>query len=141
VALYGIQISASYRLTRAADAYRIAGDVDAGLALTAEALEAMERSQYQWGSAEAYRVRGELLRLADQAGEAELYLERALAAARLQNAGLLELRAGTSLARLWRELGKRVEARDLLGPIYHWFTEGFDTPDLKEAKTPLDELA
>ena len=58
-----------------------------------------------------------------------------------QQARILELRAGTSLARLWRDQGKRMEARDLLNPIYNWFTEGFDAPDLKDAKALLDELA
>jgi predicted ATPase len=86
-------------------------------------------------------VRGELLMLADRSRDAESCLERALAAARLQNARLLELRAATSLARLWRLQGKRVEGRDLLSSIYNWFTEGFDTRDLKDAKALLDELA
>ena len=115
--------------------------VEAGLALIAEALEAMELSQYRWGSAEVHRVRGELLLLADHSRDAETCLERALAAARLQSARLLELRAAVSLARLWRDQGERAKARDLLSPIYNWFTEGFDTRDLKDAKALLDELA
>jgi predicted ATPase len=71
---------------------------------------------------------------------AEIYFERALAVAREQQAKSWELRAAMSMARLWRDQGKRDEARDLLAPIYGWFTEGFDTLDLKEAKTLLDEL-
>ena len=72
---------------------------------------------------------------------AEQSYHQALAVARRQSAKLFELGASTSLARLWRDQGKRTEARDLLAPIYGWFTEGFDTPDLKEAKALLEELA
>jgi predicted ATPase len=74
------------------------------------------------------------------AAKAEAYFERALAVARTQQAKSWELRAATSLARLWRDQGKRDQARDLLAPIYGWFTEGFDTVDLKQAKTLLEEL-
>jgi predicted ATPase len=74
------------------------------------------------------------------AAKAEAYFERALAVARQQQAKSFELRA-MSMARLWRDRGKRDEARDLLAPVYGWFTEGFDTLDLKEAKALLDELA
>ena len=73
--------------------------------------------------------------------KAEAYFKRALAVARQQQAKSLELRAATSMARLWRDQGKRDEARDLLAPVYGWFTEGFDTLDLKDAKVLLDELA
>ena len=73
--------------------------------------------------------------------EAEAYFERAIAIARAQQAKSWELRAAMSLARLWRDQGKRDAARDLLAPVYNWFTEGFDTLDLKEAKALLDELA
>ena len=73
--------------------------------------------------------------------KAEAYFERALAVVRQQQAKSWELRAATSLARLWRDQGKREEARDLLAPVYGRFTEGFDTLDLKEAKALLDELA
>ena len=72
--------------------------------------------------------------------EAETWLRRALDVARSQQAKSLELRAATSFARLWRDQGKRAEARDLLAPVYGWFTEGFDTPDLKEAKALLGQL-
>jgi predicted ATPase len=75
------------------------------------------------------------------AAKAEAYFERALAVARQQQAKSLELRAATSMARLWRDRGKRDEARDLLAPIYGWFTEGFETLDLKEAKALIDALA
>ena len=75
------------------------------------------------------------------AAKAEAHFERALAVARAQQAKSWELRAATSLARLWRDQGKRQEARDLLAPVYGWFTEGFDTLDLKEARALLDDLA
>jgi predicted ATPase len=73
--------------------------------------------------------------------EAETCLQRALDVARHQEAKSLELRAAMSLARLWQQQGKRAEAYDLLGPVYNWFTEGFDTADLREAKALLGELA
>ena len=73
--------------------------------------------------------------------EAETWLQRALDVARRQQAKSLELRAATSLARLWQQQGKRSEARELLAPVYGWFTEGFDTADLQEAKALLEELA
>ena len=73
--------------------------------------------------------------------KAEAYFERALAVARAQQAKSWELRAAVSMARLWRDQGKRDEARGLLAPVYGWFTEGFDTPDLKQAEALLDELA
>jgi predicted ATPase len=75
------------------------------------------------------------------AAKAEAYFERALAVARQQQAKSWELRVAMSMARLWRDQGKRDEARDLLAPVYGWFTEGFDTLDLKQAKTLLEELA
>jgi predicted ATPase len=75
------------------------------------------------------------------AAKAETCFERALAVARSQQAKSFELRAAISMARLWRDRGKRDEARELLAPVYGWFTEGFDTPDLKQAKALLDELA
>jgi predicted ATPase len=74
------------------------------------------------------------------AAKAEAYFERSLALARAQQAKSLELRAAMSMARLWRDQGKRDQARDLLAPVYGWFTEGFDTLDLKEAKGLLEEL-
>ena len=88
-----------------------------------------------------YRVRGELLITLGDPVAAEKCLQKAIAVARGQSAKLWEVRAATCLARLWRDQGKRAEARDLLAPIYGWFTEGFDTPVLQEAKALLDELA
>ena len=81
-----------------------------------------------------------LLSRKSDAAKAEAYFERALAIARSQQAKSWELRAALSMARLWRDQGKLTEARKLLAPVYGWFTEGFDTPDLKQAKAMLDEL-
>jgi predicted ATPase len=89
----------------------------------------------------ALRLRGDLLLLTDDRGGAEASFTDAIAVARRQAARLFELRATTSLARLWRDQDKCAEARDLLAPVYGWFTEGFDTLDLREAKALLDELA
>jgi len=92
---------------------------------------------------EIYRMAGEIVLMSPEsdAAKAEAYFERALAIARAQQAKSWELRAATSMARLWRDQGKRKEARELLAPVYAWFTEGFDTLDLRQAKTLLDELA
>jgi tetratricopeptide (TPR) repeat protein len=89
---------------------------------------------------EIYRLRGDLLSARGDASPAELDYQQALAVGRSQNTKILKLRAATSLARLWSDQGKRTEAHDLLAPVYNWFTEGFDTPVLKEAKALLDEL-
>jgi len=103
----------------------------------------METTKERWYEAEVHRVAGEIARMSPGAGtaSAEAYLEQALAIARAQQAKSWELRVAMSMARLWCDQGKRDEARDLLAPIYGWFTEGFDTRDLKEAKGLLDGLA
>jgi predicted ATPase len=88
-----------------------------------------------------HRVPCDLLYAAEDKSEAERHYRQAIAVAERQSARLFQLRASTSLARLWRDQGKRADARDLLGPFYRWFTEGFDAPDLKDAKALLDELA
>jgi predicted ATPase len=85
-------------------------------------------------------LRGDLLNATGDRAAAEQSYHQALAVAERQSAKSFELRAATSLARLWRDKGKRTEARDLLAPIYDWFTEGFDTPVLQDAKALLDEL-
>jgi predicted ATPase len=102
----------------------------------------MEASGETWYEAEVNRVAGEIALLSPEpdAAKARAYFERALAVARQQQAKSWELRAAMSMARLRRDQGKRNEARDLLAPVYGWFTEGFDTRDLKEAKALLDEL-
>ena len=106
-------------------------------------MTAMETAKERWCGAEVNRVAGEIALQSPEPGstKAEVYFERALAVARQQQAKSWELRASMSLARLWCNQGKRTEARDLLTPIYGWFTEGFDTLDLKQAKALLDELA
>ncbi len=97
----------------------------------------------RWCEADLHRIAGEIALISPErdAAKAEAYFERALGVARGQQAKSWELRAAMSMARLWRDQGKRNEARDLLAPVYGWFTEGFDTLDLKEAKALLDELA
>ena len=107
-----------------------------------EAIDKVERSKEKWCEAEVHRLAGEIALKSPQqdAAKAETHLERALAVARQQQAKSWELRAATSLARLWRDQRKVQQARELLAPVYGWFTEGFDTRDLKEAKALLDEL-
>ena len=113
-----------------------------GLTLLAEALAQAHKAEEAWTEPELHRLKGELLLSlsADNHAEAEGCLYQALAVARHQQAKSLELRAATSLSRLWQQQGKRAEAHQLLAEIYGWFTEGFDTPDLQVAKTLLEEL-
>ncbi len=107
-----------------------------------EAMTAVETTKERWSEAEANRIAGEVtLKLPERdARKAEEYFERALVVARAQQTKSWELRAATSLARLWRSQGKQQQARELLAPVYGWFMEGFDTRDLKEAKALLHEL-
>jgi predicted ATPase len=109
------------------------------LSILAEALRTSRERGENWFQAELLRLRGQLLQGADPA-TAESLFEEALRVAKHQEAKLWELRAAVSLTRLRRDQARRAEARDLLAPVYGWFTEGFDTPDLKEAKALLDEL-
>ena len=108
-----------------------------------EAMTRIEKTKDKWFEAEVNRVAGEIALKSPEsdAAKAETYFVRALAVARQQQAKSWELRAAMSMARLWRDQGKRDAARDLLVPVYGWFTEGFDTRDLKEAKALLGELA
>jgi len=103
----------------------------------------VEQHEERWWEAEVSRLRGVMLLRQPETpqAEAETWLQRALDVARHQQAKSLELRAAMSLARLWQQQAKRVEAYELLAPIYGWFTEGFDTADLQEAKALLEELA
>jgi len=105
-------------------------------------MTAIETTKERWFEAEVYRIAGEIALKSPEPRrtDAQRYFERALAVARQQQAKSWELRATTSLARLWRSRGKPQQARELLAPVYGWFTEGFDTLDLKEAKALLDEL-
>lgn len=117
-----------------------AGSMRDGLDLLDEALQQVDCSGQRWCEAELHRAKGELLARASDVPRAESCLQGSLLIARRQGAKLAELRAACTLAYLWREQGKRNEARDLLQSIYGWFTEGFETPDLKEAKALLDAL-
>ena len=140
----GVTADLSYVLALLAEASTQAGQTSEGLEALAEALATLARSRARWWEAELHRLRGELLLLQSamaQPGEVEACFQQALAVARRQQAKSLELRAAMSLSRLWQQQGKRTEAHALLAPVYGWFTEGFDTADLQEAKTLLDALS
>jgi predicted ATPase len=132
-----------FRLSHLTRAYAELGQFDDAWRCIDEAMTAMETTKEKWSEAEVHRTAGEIaLKLPEpDAVRAEAYFERALTVARQQQAKSWELRAAMSLARLWRDQGKPQQARDLLAPVYGWFTEGFDTRDLKEAKALLKELA
>jgi adenylate cyclase len=124
-----------------AEAYRCNGGYAQGLVTLTEALDLLAHNQNYWYIAEMYRLQGELLiGQGAQMAEAEACFQQALVIARRQQAKSLELRAAMSLARLWDQQGKRSQAETVLTEVYHWFTEGFDTPDLQEAKTLLEQL-
>ena len=124
-----------------AEAYALLGQPAEERNCLAEATQFIEATEERHFEAELHRVRGDLLNAAGDRSGAEQHYCQAITVAERQNAKLLQLQASTSLARLWRDQGKCAEARDLLGPIYNWFTEGFDAPDLKDAKALLVELA
>ena len=130
-------------LSYLARAYAELGQFDDAWRCISEAMTAVETTKERWIEAEVHRVAGEIALMSPEpdATKAEAYFERALAVARQQQAKSWELRAAMSLARLWRDQGKLQQARELLAPVYGWFTEGFDTLDLKEAKALLEELA
>ena len=123
-----------------AEGYAKVGQLKESLNCLAEAAQIIEMTEERYYEAELLRLRGDLLNAIGDRAAAEQSYHDALAVAKRQSARTLELRAATSLARLWRDQRKRCEARDLLAPIYGWFTEGFDTPDLKEAKALLEDL-
>jgi predicted ATPase len=129
-------------LLNLARAYADVGRFDDARRSIAEAKTAMETGKETWCESDIHRTAGDTVLMSPErdAAKAQAHFERALAVARAQQAKSWELRAAMSLARLWRDQGKRDEARDLLAPVYDWFTEGFDTLDLKEAKALLDEL-
>jgi len=136
----GADIKIPYYFGLLAEAHRRIGRTSEGLTLLSEALEVVERTDERWFEAELCRLSGEVLRAKGDSDGAELWFSRSLSKAQAQNAKLWELRASCSLAHLWSDQGKLAEARELLTPVYSWFTEGFDTPDLKEAKALLEEL-
>jgi class 3 adenylate cyclase/predicted ATPase len=129
-------------LSYLARAYAECGQFDDARHCIGEAMTAVEATKEKWCEADIHRIAGEIALTSPQAdaAKAEAHIEHALEIARERQAKSWELRAGMSMARLWRYQGKRDEARDLLAPIYGWFTEGFDTLDLKEAKALLGEL-
>jgi predicted ATPase/DNA-binding winged helix-turn-helix (wHTH) protein len=145
----GGEVRLPYYLTLLAEACGKAGQAADGLVLVADALALAEEKGERYGEAELHRLKGELLsqqRVATHGEssaptEAEAHFHEALAIARRQQAKSWELRAAMSLSRLWQQQGERTEARQLLAGVYHWFTEGFDTADLQEAKALLDALA
>ena len=128
-------------LTLLADAYRQVQQQQNGLQQLLEAISVTDRTQGRYYEPEIHRVRGELFLSMHDDGAAEASFRKAITVAQHQSAKTWELRAVMSLARLWRDQGKRDEARGLLAPVYNWFIEGFDTDDLKKAKILLDALA
>jgi len=136
----GMQVQAPYQLAQLAEAYRRMGDMREGLGCIGEAFARAEETGERWYDAELSRLKGDLL-AAERPASAEACFRQAITIAQGQQAKLWELRAATSLARLWLDQGRRAEAHDLLAPVYGWFTEGFDTADLKDAKALLDDLA
>jgi len=137
----GVVLSYSWFLPDLAAAYAAAGKVADGLATVEEGLSRCERELVRFHEPELYRMRGELALLQGDASTAEASFHRALEIARPRSAKSLELRAAVSLSRLWREQGRIDEARALLGSVYGWFTEGFETRDLREARALLADLA
>src|SRR5262249_19242111 len=129
-----------YYCTMLADVAAHLGHTADGLQALAEAYTLVEQHEERWWEAEVCRLRGVLLlrQTGTPQEEEEAWLLRALDVARRQEAKSLELRAAMSLARLWQQRGRRAEARELLAPVYGWFTEGFDTADLQEAKALLE---
>ena len=139
----GAALTVPYLYTLLADVCAHVGRTADGLQALDEAYALVEQHEERFWEAEISRLRGVLLlqQLGTPQAEAEAWLQRALDVARRQEAKSLELRAAMSLSRLWQQQGKRAEARALLAPIYNWFTEGFDTADLQEAKALLEEFS
>jgi predicted ATPase len=139
----GATIVVPFYLAHLALAHAEAGNSTEAWRCVRKAMVLVGSTKEKLWEAEVNRAAGKLALLSRELGasDAQGYFERALAVAREQQAKSWELRASTSLARLWRDQGKRTEARDLLAPIYGWFTEGFDTPDVREAKVLLEELS
>jgi predicted ATPase len=132
-----------YFLALLAEAYRNVGQAEEGLPIIAEALALVDKTGECWCKAELYRLKGELLlkQTLPAKNQTESCFYQALSIARSQEAKSWELRAATSLSRLWQQQGKRDQARQVLAEVYGWFTEGFDTADVQDAKALLDELA
>jgi predicted ATPase len=138
----GLELQRPFGLVLLAEAVGYDGEVEEGLRLLAEARTVLEAHGQGDLLAEVYRLQGVLLlrQAAPDAARAEIAFQQALAIARRQQARAWELRAAVSLSRLWQHQDKGAEARELLAEVYNWFTEGFDTADLQEAKELLKEL-
>ncbi len=139
----GAELNRPYFLALLAEAYGKVGQPEEGLTVLIEALVIVNNTGVRDWEAELHRRKGELLLIqqGQKVGEAEECFRKALDIARRQQAKSLELRAAMSLSRLWQQQGKQEEAHQLLAEIYGWFTEGFDTADLKEAKALLEDLS
>ena len=154
----GVELARAHWLALLAEAYGHVGQTQEGLNVLAEALATVHNRGGRWWEAEIYRLKGELLLQSEVQGlesgglnpdaglqtrdaEAEACFRQALDITRRQQAKSLELRTALNLSRLWQQQGKQDEARELLAPIYGWFTEGFETADLQEAKAWLESLA
>jgi class 3 adenylate cyclase/predicted ATPase len=139
----GATLNEPIHLWHLAIAYAELGRIDDAQRCIDDTMENVERSKERWCEAEVHRIAGEIALKSStpDTEKAEKYFDRALAVARQQHAKSWELRAAMSMARLWRDQGKAQQARELLAPVYGWFTEGFDTLDLKDARALLDELA
>jgi class 3 adenylate cyclase/predicted ATPase len=139
----GAELGQPRSLALLAEAYGIMGQPEGGLTALTEALTLVDTTGERWYAPELYRLKGALLLQQSSVNttEAETCFHQAITIARAQQAKSFELRIATSLARLWQQQGKRQEAYDLLAPVYYWFTEGFDTADLQEAKALLDVLS
>jgi predicted ATPase len=129
-----------YFLAMLAEACGKEKQAEKGLTVLTEALDLAEKNDEHMWEAELYRLKGQLTLLKDPQSEAEAYFRKAIEIARFQGTKSLELRAAISLSRLWQQQGKKKEAHQILSEIYGWFTEGFDTEDLKEAKALLENL-
>src|SRR5438105_10341732 len=136
----GATLLVPYYCTVLAEVSAHLGRTEDGLQALAEAHTLVEQQEERWWEAEVARLRGVLLLQlpGTPQAEAEAWLQRALDVARRQEAKSLELRTAMSLSRLWQQQGRRQEAHDLLSEVYAWFTEGFDTPDLQDAKALLE---
>src|SRR5262249_49146481 len=143
----GAEVFTPYYLALLAEAYGRDGQAGEGLTVVGEALAIVDKNEERWWEAELYRLKGELALQSKVQGsqstveETEECFWKAIEIARRQQAKSLELRATVSLARLWQRQGKKEDAHQMLFELYGWFTEGFDTRDLQEAKALLDELS
>jgi predicted ATPase/DNA-binding winged helix-turn-helix (wHTH) protein len=137
----GAQVARTQFLAILGEALWHAGRTEEALQAVEEGLDVSNRNGERYYDAELWRLKGELLKMQDKAGEADYCFQRAIEIARQQAAKSLELRASTSLARLWKGQGKREQTQQLLAKIYYWFTEGFDTADLQNAASLLEDVS